>query len=306
MTDQAHREIGTHHAPRPVVVGYSEGATGDTALRAAAVEARLRQAPVTILHKFLGPQTPEVFARPTAADDERRAAIDHLLRTAHDAIPGIEHIDVRVVTGPIGGELVLASKTAALIVLGVTTNHAASAALFDTVPREVVRHAHCPVLVVPAAETGQSPSQVVCGIDRSPASINALRWATADAALRGVTVLAVEILPQHHHDAGRDGPPLTLSRWVDRHAPQVATTVICSAEVGKPAHRLIEIAAANNALLVIGGHDQHGSRWPRSVARVVTSQTRVPVVVIPEPAPHDEVAQETMPASVSRRGASWR
>jgi nucleotide-binding universal stress UspA family protein len=264
---------------RPVIVGYAPGAAGDAALRVAGTEARLRHASVTIVHKLIGVDAPEAFGHQDNAAGKTRAAINHLRGIAHDVIPDVDSVDVRIVMGRIAEELLLASQSASMIVVGVTTDHAASAAALNTVPRELAQRSQCPVLVVPAATAQTDCTGIVCGIDRSAASISALLWAAHEADLRGVAVHAVEILAQHLH---RSTPTAVepLSDWVQANLPISATTVICSTEFGSPAHRLLETAAERRGLLVIGGHE-HVGLMRRSVARVVTSQTRVPVAVVP-------------------------
>lgn len=266
--------------PRPVLVGYADDAAGGAAFRAAAIEARLRGTSLTVMHQLVGTEAPERYGPSEHSADNRRAAAYELLRKAHDAAPGIEHIDLRITTGAIAQELVLASKEASLIVLGATTKHPAAAVAFDTVPHEVVRRSHCPVLLVPAECTEWQGAPVVCGIDRSAASIGALHWAADEAARRGVVVHAVEIVRKQPADQAGAHDADSLQRWVREHLPHSATTVICTTDVTHVSHRLLEIAREGHGLLVIGAHERSGWRFA-SVARAVTSQTQVPVVVVP-------------------------
>jgi nucleotide-binding universal stress UspA family protein len=142
---------------RSVLVAYADDAPG----RAAAAEAQLDDGSLTIMHKLVGAQAPERFGPGARSSEKDRAAVDALLQLAHDAAPGIERVDVRVTAGELAQELVIASKTAALIVLGLTTKHATTAAVFDTLPRELVRRSHCPVLLVPADSVEWRGAQII-------------------------------------------------------------------------------------------------------------------------------------------------
>ena len=277
-------ELHALSRPRPVVVGYLEGPAGTNALRAAAAEARLRGAPLSLVHKLVGTEAPEVFASAESAEERRRAATSRVLAVAHEVAPDLEHVDARVTTAPIAEELIVASRSALLLVLGVTTTHATTAALLDTVPREVVRHAHCPIILVPPTWPTKAPSRVICGLDRSTSSIDALHWAAKEADLRGITVLAVEVRPAGRDGRAADPEEVSLSNWVRMHLPSVSTTVVCSSESGPAGRRLLEIATESNGMLVIGSHSP-GRRLGRSVVRTVTSQSKVPVVVVPHSEP---------------------
>ncbi|HTW20483.1 MAG TPA: universal stress protein [Mycobacteriales bacterium] len=272
-------ELRALSKPRPVVVGYLRGPAGDAALAAGAAEARLRNVPLVILHKLVGGEAPEAFGRGESDVDHRRVAIARLAAIAHDRVPDLAQVDVRVVTTPIAEELIVHSKTASLVVLGVTSKHASTAALFDTVPRELAHHSYSPVMVVPAATSGTEPARIICGVDRSTASIEALHWAARDAERRGVTVLAVEVAESRRGPSAAPAE-VPLSDWVRMHLPPVPTTVVCATERGAPGGRLLQIAKEQHGLLVVGSQ-RPGHRIGRSVVRVVSAQTEVPVVIVP-------------------------
>jgi nucleotide-binding universal stress UspA family protein len=165
-------------------------------------------------------------------------------------------------------------------VLGMTTHHPFEAIAFDTVPYQLVRRSHCPVLLVPAEAQERQGAPVICGTDRSPASASALRWAAAEASRRGVAVRAVEILPKKSLRSAVPTDGGSLEAWVRDQLSESATTVSCSTETAHPSRRLLEITQECHGLLVIGA--QEHTRWlQESVARTVTSQTHVPVVVVP-------------------------
>jgi nucleotide-binding universal stress UspA family protein len=277
----SHRAGGTNpqRTPsQPVVVGYLDSPAGDAALRAAAREAKRRGASVTILHQLVGADAPDRYGPDATSPAKDQAAMLHLLRLAQDVAPGLEHLDVKVVRTPIAQDLVLASKAASLLVLGVTTTHAASAMLFDTVPRAVLKRACCPVMVVPPNEPQGGSDQVVCAIDRSADSVDALQWAATEASLRGVVLLAVEVVESARRRTADDRQ--SLDDWVRTNLPSAETPVVCSSLHGPVARALLEFATENHATLVIGAHRMR-SWHEHSVSRIVTAQTIVPVVALP-------------------------
>jgi nucleotide-binding universal stress UspA family protein len=264
----------------PVLVAYTNDAAGTAVLHAAAQEAALRQTSIIIVHHLDGPEAPEVFGSQSDSDATRGRVEQRILATARRIAP-IAKIDVEVIADSIVSHLVIASPTAELIVAGATFAHAATAALVEALPHELAKRVNCPVLLVPAAASGCAISQVVCGIDRSPGSIDALRWAANEADLRGTTLLAVEVASRHRQHQSFTSDADSLTTWVRQHMPRSATTVLCVEGEGAAAQVLLNTTAEHNGLLVIGAHQRRGGHWRRSVARVVMSQTRVPVVVVP-------------------------
>jgi nucleotide-binding universal stress UspA family protein len=264
-----------------VVVGYRGGDEGAPVLRAAATEAALRNAPLTLLHQLIGPEAPEAFGSPVDSAAERELTLQQLRREAQAAAPG-SAIDIRIVTRSIAGELVAASRNAAMIVVGATVEHSMSAVLLDSVSRDVVRRAQCPTMLVPHDGAQTAGSSLVCGIDRSPASGAALRWAAAEAELRGTKVVVIEVRSaKDSHEVDDAEAHDALVGWVRRHAPRARAGIDCTVLRGNPADALLEAASARVGLLVIGSHERHPDHWSRSIQRSVTSQRDVAVVVVP-------------------------
>ncbi|HTR71091.1 MAG TPA: universal stress protein [Mycobacteriales bacterium] len=273
MSSQAQPIDGNVEPAGPVVVGYLQGATGDAALACAAEEARLRQTNLVVMHQLVGAQAPDRYGPDAGSPQPIRAEMDRLLSAAQAAAPDVQHVDVKVITAPIAEELILASATADLIVLGVTTRNRVTAAMFDTVPRTVVRAAHCPVMLVGA--TGDRGVRLVCGVDRAPASVAALLWAATEAQRRRTSVLVVEVVDRRH-----PGPEEDLHTWVHRCLPPSEIPITCAQHSGSAANVLTTVAAGQEALLVVGSHNS-GSHHPSTVTHSVTAQHDVPVVVVP-------------------------
>jgi nucleotide-binding universal stress UspA family protein len=114
--------------------------------------------------------------------ERRRSALPVTLRaTAHE--------------GRIGPALVEASHDAYLLAVG-TRGRGRLGNAFLTWLGDVMHHAPCPVLVVPPDVTEAAPfRKVVVGLDDSPASSAALRWAHELALCDGAQVAAVHVVP---------------------------------------------------------------------------------------------------------------
>jgi nucleotide-binding universal stress UspA family protein len=265
---------------RPVVVGYEEGLAGTAALLVALDEAQTRGAPLMVLHGLTGVERPPFYGADSADDTSRRAVTRNILRRIDELSPEPRDVEVTVeiVTTWVARELIRASANAQLVVLGGTTKHALAAVAFDTVPHEVTQHAGCPVMVVPVGAEGNRPRVIVCGVDRSTGSADALRWAADEAGRRGVTLLAIE----ERSDGDHTEPDSSLSDWVRAQHSDAETTIVCQVENGRhPAQALVAAAEEREGLLVVGRREHRGTKALRSVARKVSAQTSVPIVIVP-------------------------
>jgi nucleotide-binding universal stress UspA family protein len=106
--------------------------------------------------------------------------------TGRTAVP----VSIDVGPGDAAAQLVDASTTADLLVLGTRRHNAVVSALVGSATNYVLHHAQCPVLVVgPGAEA--TWERVVVGIDGSSCSRSALRWAATRAEQAGCPLLVV-------------------------------------------------------------------------------------------------------------------
>ena len=143
-----------------IVVGVDGSDASRDALRWAADEARLRSAPLVVLHawSFVPPQPfadPAGLALPagdlpgqlTAESDAAQFALDAAIEDALGAEPEIE-VERKLAEGDAGEAIVAESADAALVVVGSHGRTGLTAALLGSVSRHVVSHATCPVVVV--------------------------------------------------------------------------------------------------------------------------------------------------------------
>ncbi|HTW20475.1 MAG TPA: universal stress protein [Mycobacteriales bacterium] len=274
----------------PVVVGYTRSAAGDAALRMAAREARSRGTRLTIVRAATD-IAPGLTPANGLVGMERDAAIAQLLDLAGHAKSGLKIIDVRVAHEPLADALLDASDNAALLVVGIAASALPTVATIDLTSRRVIDQARCPVLVVPEGTPDQPPKAIVCGVARSAAAVGALQWASCAARRIGVNLLAVHA--PTGNSRGRAPGGISWHAWARRQVP-VEPAVECADAPTDTANRLIDIAASEQALLVVGAHP-HGEAAERAFVHVVTSQTRVPVVVVGD----QSRASEAAPARTS-------
>jgi nucleotide-binding universal stress UspA family protein len=150
----------------------------------------------------------------------------------------------------------------------------------------------------------QGQGRIVVGVDGSPGSLAALRWALTEASLRGVNVYAVG---SRKFPGGMGGigmgmgypmsaegasPEAVLAAEIEATvaaatAPApggeaAAATVTVSAVKGDPATEL-QRAVGTGDLLVMGsrGHGEVAGLLLGSVSQHVVNRARCPVVVVP-------------------------
>jgi nucleotide-binding universal stress UspA family protein len=154
---------------------------------------------------------------------------------------------------------------------------------------------------MPAADQGVAP-RIVAGVDGSPSSVQALRWAVHYAELSGGTVDAVISWQYPITASGFGWAPTapwddtnfaelaakTLSDVVADVSPPPAVTVRQSAVEGNAAEVLLE--TAKDADLLVLGNRGHGGLTDALIGSVSTRclhHATCPVLVVKEPKDHD-------------------
>lgn len=143
-----------------VVVGVDDSEEARSALRWAADHARLRSAQLKVVHAFQPhPHLAGVFGiSKLQPDAEWRAhAKRWLTDLVQEEIGDIADLELEphvAQDGP-AAALLAAADRAALIVVGSRGRGAAGSALHGSVSAAVLRHAHCPVVVVPSRTDGK-------------------------------------------------------------------------------------------------------------------------------------------------------
>ncbi|MFF5234370.1 universal stress protein [Dactylosporangium sp. NPDC000521] len=170
---------------RPVLAGLDDADDELVAVRAGAVEARLRDQP---LHLFSAFAPPPPDALPEAPWPPRDAALARMMRAVAAAGRSID-VDARMVCGDLAAALVAQAPQASLVVLA-----AAAAARPDggSGACPVACRSAVPVLVVPARPATQG-APVMAGLASGAASDAILEFAFDEAARRGVPLRVVHL-----------------------------------------------------------------------------------------------------------------
>jgi nucleotide-binding universal stress UspA family protein len=274
-----------------IVVGIDYSEDARRALRWAAYEGRVAKTPVTAVHA--GPPVYEPVAKTPLAADRRAALLPELVAFVGETLGTGHDVSRTVVDGPAAEALVRCSRDADLLVVGRHGRGAVARLLMGSTSHDVVRHARCPVAVVPQSATAGPVRRVVVGTDGSDAAAAAVSWASAEAVRREVPLLVVHAAPP---------PPLVsaLPMPVNPNAGDYAqaflddTVAKITAETGgvlvvestlswlAPAPALLTAAQADD-LLVVGsrGSGALAHVLLGSTSSVVAEQSSGTVVVVP-------------------------
>ncbi|GAA4077254.1 universal stress protein [Actinomadura miaoliensis] len=170
-----------------VLVGYDGAKQSAYAVGWAALEARLRRLPLTVVHAWRWPYPISHIDYEGAAIVKRMGehVLDHGVSLAERAAPGVR-VHGRLMDGPAYAALMSAGGDAELIVVG---SHEQDRLPVASTALQLPARARCPVLVVRTPVLGHR--RVVAGVDGSAGGDAALGFAFEQAALRGWSLLAV-------------------------------------------------------------------------------------------------------------------
>lgn len=179
---------------KAIVAGVDGSSWSASALGWAADEARLRGAPLTVLHAFEWPVMGVPLGGAPAGYDPREVARRMLLDSAAYArsrAPGVP-VTSRMDVGSATPRLLAAARDAAMVVVGSRGLGGFSGLLAGSVSVQVAEHADGPVVVVRGHARADGP--ILLGVDATAAE-SATGWAFDEAARRGTGVLAVRAWP---------------------------------------------------------------------------------------------------------------
>ena len=292
---------------RPIVVGIDRSGHSDKALDWAVSEATARSLPVHLIHALETTVTvwSPLMVAPTDLDDQ-----GWVLDTAHQrvtaAAPDLE-VSSAITMGPASAALVTASKNADTVVVGARGHGVVGNILLGSTSLNLAGHASCPVVVVRTRATTEARS-VVVGFDGSDLSVDALGYAFAAAAQRGLPLdlvtswepdllstyrLSPGVAEQTRASAAARQKEIAVSAvtpWRDKY-PSVEVRIHVTTD--SPAQSLI--ARSSDASLVVVGSRGLGSvRGPLlgSVSGQVLRHAESPVAIV-RPATHGEPAGST-------------
>ena len=281
-----------------MIVGIDGSPTSLAALRwAAAAPAEWGQ--IVPFAAWRMPLWQSVLAGSTAAvvwaelEHAADRGIDHVIEQLSDAER--DRLAERVV---VEGDTVAALTAEAdafdLLVVGTRGRGAVADTLLGSVSVDCVGRATTPVAVVPEDVDLDGDGPVVVGIDGSPNSAAAVRWALENTA-EGVPIVAVGAWTFVIHGT-LDSPPIMddLTEDDTRRLVEGVVERVC-AEVGRSPDDVeidirrtdprvaLDAASKDARMLVLGARGVHGWAFALlgSVTTAMVHQPRVPTVVVP-------------------------
>jgi nucleotide-binding universal stress UspA family protein len=296
--------VGGGVATTRLVVGVDGSPSSEQALEWALREARLRKLPLNVVAAWWPPGEQERIEQVetlTSVEQLRSGIRERLVATVDAVAQRSGGTDVvvepTVVYGHPAQKLVDASGSNGLLTVGSRGRGGVTGALLGSVSQNCAQYARSSVCVVRGRLLADGPGRIVVGIDGSPASLTALRFAAETAALRGSVLHAVHtwIAPYHATsvwspslpaiDESRDAAATTLRDSLsaglgDKHGLRVEHSVI----EGPAGPTLVE-AAGDADLLVVGSRGRGG--WKALLLGSVSTHCVVnapgPVVIAREP-----------------------
>jgi len=278
-----------------IAVGVDDSEAAAAALRWADGLATLAKGSVTAVHAWQEPFVSTYQGVAPSADeliDKARSVISNARKSAD--VTG--NIDSVVVQGSPGPTLVEHARRADLVAVGRGVaglrprNERLGEVLFGSTARYVIRHCDVPVAVIPEGAAWSDDPRVLVGIDGSPASIDALRWAVEHFpngdlhAVQGV----------EHSDADVELVDLTVDAY-RKELDRLVRDVAPSGEGRRQPRTHIAFGAVAQVLVdqslhaevvVIGAPPTAPGqeRLIGSVSNHAVSYSPVPVIVVPQPA----------------------
>ncbi|MEU5911580.1 universal stress protein [Micromonospora sp. NPDC047527] len=241
----------------------------------AAQEAAGHGRPLHLLHIF---DWHAAFSANTVATPRQQAEklITQAAQLAHQVEPGLT-VRAEIVESALLPTLIRRSETAFLLAVG----DSGMAGSGQNIPAEtsavqLAARAGCPLLVVRREPPPEGP--VLVGVDGSPSSHLALRWALECASRRDARLLALRVVES---DEDTDAVAEQLRDAMDRHAGRHARVPTeCRAVRGDPGQVLIDTSRSAQVALVAARGDEPGRAMLGAVAQSLLYHSPAPVVVV--------------------------
>ncbi len=278
-----------------ILVGVDGSAQSDAAISFATHESVMRDVPLTLMHVIEPLPDWASHAEQSRISQVWEAnahdVIERGRKTALACVTASTSLDLRteVVCSPVVPMFVVASTHAQMVVLGSHGMTPLGRFLLGSVSNSAVHHAHCPVAVI-HDNTGDEKGPVLVGVDGSPASDGAVRFAFDEASRRGVDLVALHawsdvavlpILGMDWREYETQGAEILAERLAgyqqDYPDVKVQRRLVCD----KPARWLIE--ESRHAQLVIVGSRGRGG-FPGmllgSVSSALAQSAQAPLIVV--------------------------
>ncbi|WP_020014913.1 universal stress protein [Promicromonospora sukumoe] len=284
--------------PAPVVVAVDGSDRSAGAVRYAINEARLRGSGMRMVHVVPAP-LPESGLWPAEAGDvdylERagRGTVNREAARARAAAPDLE-IEPVLALGPRVAQLVTASSSGDLMVLGRETRRGAERLVARATTAEVVGRVDLPVTVVPARWQETRIGRIVVGIKTFTSAGELLSHALSTAAARHAAVRVVHAVevPDLAVDLGvadaySDDSVAVADRLLEQVVGEwsaVYPTVSVETAVVPGRPDAVLVAAASDADVLMVARHHRGMRHPARLGRTpraILTACDTPVEVLP-------------------------
>jgi nucleotide-binding universal stress UspA family protein len=285
-----------------IVVAIDDSPAARMAVQWAARDAELRNIPLTLVHA-VSPDVSTWLRTPLPAgvmrwqQDHGRRLLDGALQVIEEASQGggPAAVHTEIFASAAVPTLIDLSKEAKVLVAGSQGSGRWPGRRLGSVSSGLVRHAHCPVAIIPDEEPSTPhPAQapVLVGIDGSPASELATAIAFDEASRRHVGLVAVHAWSDLDVSEwpGIDWPATQsmaeevlaerLAGWREQYPDvQVSRSVVQA----QPARQLVQ-RSEEAQLVVVGSRGRGGfaGMLVGSVGETVAQMARVPVIVARE------------------------
>jgi nucleotide-binding universal stress UspA family protein len=256
-----------------IVVGYDGSAPSRTALRYAATQGRLRNAPVRVVAAFdynwRGARFGGIETLEQSVRQRVQTMVDKAVAEIRAATPGVA-ITGRAMVGSPGPALLEASRSAAMVVVGNRGHGGFGGLMLGSVGQHVATHARCPVIVVRGtADTADGP--VVVGSDGSEGTDHTLGVAFEEAARRGAPLIAIRAYqlpvpygimamgtepydPDEVKHAQAEALADSVRPWREKYPDVKVDTLVAQGSAGR-----VLVDVSSNANLVVVGSHGHGA-----------------------------------------------
>lgn len=269
-----------------IVAGYDGSPDSGSAVRWAAVEARARDATLVVCSAWdlvlLGDSSAHVLTRERAADTLRRG-----LGCAHTLLdPG--RVESVLMRGSPATALLNVGATAEMVVVGARGQGGLPRLLLGSVPAQLASHCPVPLVVVRAhaRPANASAGPVLAGVDGSPGSAAAVKFALQLADLHGLPMTAVCALADAPGSlAGSRRVEEDFGALMDRLEKEYQDVLVQRETLpGAARTSLLHMAATTRAGLVVLGTRGRGgfATMPLgSVAQALLQYAPCPVALVP-------------------------
>lgn len=294
-----------HTTPGTIVVGIDGSEPSNRALTWAIRQATAERRALTLVYTihavtpaFMDAAIVDARSAQSVLDAAGKAVLADARAKVEETSPDLVVKEVFDLADP-RDVLLQLSESAAMVVVGSRGRGQVRSLLLGSVSVALVRHAHCPVVVVRPANSGAVRNGVVVGLDLSEESAPVLEFAFQQASLHDLPLTVVHSLWDIHAgtagaylvadvladvDSERLGVAEAMAGMTEKYPDVHVTTRVSK---GVPAHVLTNLSKRMD-LVVVGAH-QH-----RRIAQTLFGSVSVEVVE------HAETTVAVVPLSTAR------